>query len=116
MDPRSRIVCTIDQIFERPMSRAERRTELVAVRVDLEDAPVVVGNLNLLRAVLASIPVCYRLEIVEDVVLCKDGELDVVGGDVEEGGVGVEDLAEDLLCEGGKTAARDVYKGEGDGE
>ena len=66
--------------------------------VDLEDAPLFVGDLEGLGATLAPVPAGYWLKVAEDVLLCKDGELEVVAGDVGEGGGGVEDLAEDLAA------------------
>ena len=49
-------------------------------------------------------------------VLGKDTELDFIAGDIEERGVGVEELTKDWVGKGTETRARDVYEGEGDGE
>ena len=46
-------------------------------------------------------------------MLGEDTELDFIAGDIEEGGVGMEELAKDWVGEAAKTRAGDVHKGEG---
>lgn len=44
-----------------------------------------------------SVPVApgYELKVCNDAMLCEETELDLVAGDIEESGIGLEDLSED---------------------
>ena len=86
---------------------------LVAVGVDLEDAPLFVRDLEGVVPALVPVPAGYGEEVVENMLLGEDGELDVIGGDVEEVGPGEENLADNGGGEGGVAAPRYVQQGAG---
>lgn len=58
----------------------------------------------------------YELEVGEDVMLCEETEFDLVAGDIEEDGFGLENLSEDGVGQVGETRAGDAHEGEGDGK
>lgn len=104
-------------------------TYLIVVRIDLEDTPLLVRDLDRLkhRSMLRhsfatgsrarpralAILACYLLEDVEMGVLCEETELDLIASYVEERGVGLEELADDGLGKGVETRAGDVDEGKG---
>lgn len=75
------------------MDASSRIVDLVAVGVDLEDSPLFIRDLEGVGPASLPVPASYGLEVVEHMLLAEDRELDVICGDVEEGGVWVEDLA-----------------------
>jgi hypothetical protein len=100
-----------------------RRTGRVRTwRRDLDDLPLVCGHLYRFPAC-----VCSRLQPFTTVslrhsckiqgrILAKDGELDLVCGEGEEGALRTEDLAEDGADEGGDAGPGDADEVEGDVE
>lgn len=81
------------------------------MRVELKYIPLLAGTFDSIivvedrtlttrprpRARSQSVPVAsgYELKVCKDVVLCEETELDLVAGDIEESGIGLEDLSED---------------------
>ena len=55
-------------------------------------------------------------KVLENVMLCKETELDLVAGDVEKGWIGLEDLSEDGMRKVWDPGTGDVNEGEGRGE
>ena len=53
------------------------------------------------------------LKILEHLVLGKYAELDFIAGDVEECGIGMEEVTKNWVRERAETRTGDVYKGEG---
>jgi hypothetical protein len=53
------------------------------------------------------------LKVLEDVMLRKNTELDLVAGYIEKGWIGLEDLAKDGMGEMWEPGTRDVDEGKG---
>ena len=87
-----------------------RRTESIGMRVELKHFPFLARKLDSIviieggtptsrpgaRARSQSAPVApgYELKVSEEVVLGEETELNLIAGDIEEDGVGLEDLSE----------------------
>ena len=59
---------------------------------------------------------CSLVELLEGIVLGKEANLDLVTGDIQEGRVGEQNLAEDMGRKILKAGTREVDEREGDGE
>ena len=64
----------------------------------------------------ASILSCSLVELLEGIVRGKEANLDLVTGDIQEGRVGEQNLAEDMGRKILKAGPREVDEREGDGE